>query len=433
MKRTLKFVFVGVAGVLANAFLASASVNGFVRGLAAGFSEQSDLSALYGEVVLKTEIGNQQTFMKGDVRFREGLFFGERKTVIELKEAYVGYQGSIIDCYLGNQIVTWGRTDGFNPTGNLHPTDFFFLSDDPDDQKLGNFMLRTNIRPFNEGELALVYIPCFKPSIYRYELFDLGEGISFADAQLPATTLQNGTLAARFNVEWPAIGFSVSYFNGYDPFYGFNMQSFTITTAPVIVYQPAFYRKQTFGADFALPLGSVILRGEGAYNLTTNYETAMQIPNPDISGVAGIEVNMIGIKAIVQYIGKYTFDFTSQVLPVLSDPLDPVEVFVYANAMATYEAELFNRKMVHQQKAQNHAVFLSLSRSFAYDLFSLRVSGYYDITSEEYMVRPELRWKLTDALSLSVSGNWMDGPEKSVFSYTGKVLGGVTMGLTVYF
>ena len=60
---------------------------------------------------------------------------------LQLKEAYAGYSGEKMDVLFGNQIVNWGRTDGFNPTNCITPSDYFFLTAEPDDQKLSNFML----------------------------------------------------------------------------------------------------------------------------------------------------------------------------------------------------------------------------------------------------------------------------------------------------
>jgi len=210
-------------------YVGKIEVGGFVRGIAWGGSKQFDYSSLFGEVAIKGALGNQKAFLKTDLRFREGLFLGERKTVVELKEAYAGIESKYVSFFLGNQIVTWGRADGFNPTDNLNPNDYFFLTPEPDDQKIGNFMLRGKFRPFEFGELEIVSIPFFKPSVYKYDLFKLGEGISFAESQLPASNFVNGAFAARFNVELPAGGISVSSFNGYDPFYGFHLLSFIMT------------------------------------------------------------------------------------------------------------------------------------------------------------------------------------------------------------
>ncbi|MDP4277345.1 MAG: hypothetical protein Q8914_06885 [Bacteroidota bacterium] len=408
-------------------------VHGYVRGVAAGLSERADLSSIFGEVAVNLSTGGQPMFFKADVRFREGWLIDDRKTEVEVKEAYAGYRSDKLDVYLGNQLVIWGRTDGFNPTDNIHSFDYFFQSPEPDDQRLGNFMLRSRFRPFGTGELELVAIPLFRPSVYRYDLFQLGEYTHFRKAQLPSASFENGSFAVRFNVELPAIGFSVSYFNGYDPFYGFSLYSFSLIPGPEIVYQPDFYRKQTIGTDVAVPLGSVVLRGEAACNLTSGYKLHRQVPNPDLTGVAGLEFGVAGATVIVQYVYTHTIDYWPLVLPVLTNPLDPLAVYDYARAQAIYEGTLFNRKIRHQQERDNYAATLTWSRSFAYDVLSVRASGYYNVTSDEFMICPEVKWKLSEALAVSARGNWMKGPEKSVFDYAGKVLGGICVALTAQF
>ncbi len=406
------------------------NLSGYARGEAWGANSSFDYASLFGEFALQGNLQTEKALLKADVRFREGVFLGENKSIVELKEAYAAYRGNTVDLYMGKQIVPWGRTDGFNPTNNLNPCNYFLLTTNPDDQLTGSFMLRTKYRPLRFTELELVFIPVFNPSVYRYDLFEISEEASFINAVLPERTFENGTWAARANFELSKIGFSFSYFNGYDPFYGYQVESVQMQPQPSIVLQPEFYRKQSIGVDFTAPIGTFILRGEAAYNITTGYKNEMHIPNPDIAYVAGIEKNIAGITAIVQYIGKYTINFETLNEPTLTNPANIVE---YALTMVNYENTLFNRKIMHQQEEMNHAVMLSLSKSFSFDLITTSISGYYNITSEEYFVRPKINWKMANALTFSAVAIIMNGPEKSIFNNAGKVLGGYGFGLKVNF
>lgn len=408
-------------------------LGGFVRGVVWAGSENNDYTNLFGELAIKVGYENQMAFLKTDLRLREGFFLGERKMVLELKEAYTGLKGGFAKLYLGNQIIKWGRTDGFNPTDNINPSDYFFLSPDQDDQKLGNFMIRSIVKPSDVIDLELIVLPVFKPSVYKYNLFGLGDNVTFSDYQLPATTFGNGAIAARFNYELPAIGFSFSYFNGYDPFYGYRINSFNFSAAPEIVFVPDFYRKQSFGFDFAIPVGKFIIRSESALNLTKGYENNIHIPNPDFYYVGAMEFGFAGITAIAQFIGKYTIDYKALSIPVLLNPMDDNALYQYALQMTEYEADQYNRRIMHQQKETNNSVFLSLRRSFAYEMVAITMSGLYDLTSQEYLFRSDLKWKVSDAMTLAIGGNLMNGPEKSIFSHAGKVLNGLFLGLTVNF
>lgn len=413
--------------------LKSFEMNGYVRGTAHGGSKTSDFSNLSGEFALKAKLSQGSTFLYGDARFREGIFFGERQSVFQLKEAYAGYTGDRFSVYLGNQIVSWGRTDGFNPTNNITPNDYFYLTPEPDDQKLGNFMLRPKIRLSDQAELEMIVIPVFKESVYRYDLFDMGGNCSFTQTLVPNSRVKNATLAARLNFELPGAGFSFSYFHGYDPFYGFKTDTVLFKPSLYVIYNPAAYSKNTIGADVVVPVSQWIFRGEAALNLTRDYLENQHIPNPDLSYVLGIERTISDFTAIFQYIGKYTLDFSPIAEPVLADPYNPLAQMQYALDQINYETELFNRKIFNQQEETNHALFLSVSKPFAHDVLNAELSGYYNITSEEYFIRPTLKWGITDALTATFGASIMQGPENSVFNKAGKVLNGAYVGLTASF
>lgn len=409
----------------------SLEINGYGRGVVYGGSENYDFSNVFAEFALKARLAKQKTFLFADVRVREGLFFENRELQLQLKEVYAGYRGERVDVFLGNQIVAWGRTDGFNPTNSITPNDYFFLTPEPDDQNLSNFMLRSKIKVTNAFDIDVIAIPFFKPSVYRYELFQKDQPVSYLDLENPPIKFENSTLAARLNFELPRIGFSLSYFNGYDPFYGFNIDSFTLN--PIWVnYKPKVYHKQTIGADFALPISSIILRGEMALNLTSGYENQMHIPNPDINYVFGIERNILNTTTILQYIGKYTIDFTELNEPTLTD-FTPEAIQIFAGEILLYESTLYNRRMFNQQEETNHAFMLSLARSFLYDELNVELSGLYNLTSEEHLVRGNIRWSVTDALSANLGASFMLGPEESIYNRAGEVMNGIFAGLTVKF
>jgi len=408
-------------------------LNGYARGSAYGGSDGYDFTTLFGEFALQGRVSRGKTFFHGDVRIREGLFFDERQTIVELKEAYAAYRGENSSFYIGNQIVSWGRTDGFNPTDNITPHDYFFLTPDHDDQLMSNFIIRSKVRFTPSAELDLIAIPVFNKSNYRYDLFDMGGNAHFSETVMPDKTLKNSGFGARMNFELPAIGFSFSYFRGYDTFYGFRVENIDILPELNIEYVADFYKKNTPGADFALPVNNSIIRGELAYNHTKDYEQNMHIPNPDISYVAGFERNIFNIISIVQYVGKYTINYEKLQKPVIPDPPDTDNMMQYAIDMINYEPELFNRKIFQQQEKFNHAVMVTLNRSFAYEVIDVELSGYYNITSKEYLIRPGFTWRLTDELIAQAGASLMYGKESSVYDMAGKILNGAYVGMKVSF
>jgi hypothetical protein len=405
--------------------------SGFARGSMYGGSENYDYSNIFSEFALKGKLSKQKSFLFADVRFRGGLFYNERETILQIKEAYAGYRGNTIDLFLGNQIVTWGRTDGFNPTNNITPNDYFFLTPDPDDQNLSNFMLRSKIRLANQIDIEVIAIPFYLQSNYRYDLFSMGAGANFKDFALPEIAFENSTFASRLNFELPTIGFSFTYFRGYDPFYGFSLSDFQLIPLE-INYQPTPYFKNSIGIDFALPIKKWIIRGEGAWSITEDYENKMHIPNPDLSYVFGLERNISGYVAIFQYVGRYTLDFKDLTPPILAG--NSQEDFMqYANERVLYESTLYNRKIFSQQEKTNHAIMLSITKSFLHEVLNIDLSGYYNLTTEEYLIRPNLKWSITDELSANLGASYMLGPDNSLYNMAGKVINGAYLGLMVKF
>ena len=413
---------------------ASVEWNGYIKGSVYGGSKDYDFTSLFGELAIQPTLNYNSTFLYSDLRIRSGYFFGNDTVILQLKELYAGYKGNKLQVYLGNQIVQWGRTDGFNPTNNITPNDYFFFSAEPDDQKLSNTMLRVKYLFNPHIDLDLIAIPVYKPSVYRYDLFSMMEGAYFNQATTPDRKLSNGSFAGRLNFELDKAGFSFSYFNGYDPFYGFKVNNIELTTGtPVVQFAPDFYRKQTIGGDFSYFIGSWIVRGEAAYNLTKDYKDNMYIPNPGLNYVIGLEHNFAGITAIFQYIGNLTSDFTELQSPTIIDPNDPLAQMQYYQDMINYEASLFNRKIFQQQEETNHTLFLSLNKSFAHDVLNFELTVYYDLTAKSYLIHPSFKWKINDSLESTLGGNYMDGPDKAIFNFAGPVMNGIYIELKANF
>lgn len=443
--------------------LSGFSFNGYARGSILGGGKQYDLASSFAEIALQPSYSKGVAMMKSDIRLRRGLFFEEDKQIIEIKELFTGYKGDKFDFFIGNQIVNWGRTDGFNPTNNITPNDFFFLTAEPDDQKMSNFLLRMKYRISPAVEIDLIGIPYFKPSNYRFDLFDLNEqvdlgelpiqlpdfdiNVDFNPLLLPKRKLENGSFAARINVELPEIDFSLSYFSGYDPYHGFDLKDFEInifdSKKPIqISYEPKVYTKNTFGFDFALPLSSSMLRGEAAFNLTRRKNNEIYIPKSDFSYVLGYEKIWNDFVFLAQYISKVTPDFEAISEPLLDfsdfdinnfDITKIPNLMEFPEDMVKYESAYFNRMIFNQQKKFNHAFSFTLNRPFKYEEWNAEFTAYYNLTSKELMLRPKLNWKITDALNFAFGASYMKAYDKSLFYFSSTIMNGAFAELKIGF
>jgi hypothetical protein len=257
--------------------------------------------------------------------------------------------------------------------------------------------------------------------------------IIFGTDVMPEKELKNASMAFRADFDYSALGGAVSFFRGYDPYHGIEINNFNLMTSPpefTIVSAP--YKKSTIGIDFAIPIKSVIIRGEAAYNITENDEKKAYIPNPNISYVAGLEANVGGFMILVQYVGKYTFDFEKLVEPVLRDTT-MFSLLIFANEMINYQFNNFNRKIFNQQEKLNNAVSVTASKSFFYDQLNAELTGYYNFTSEETMIRPCISWKINDIVSLTAGGIYMHGKENSLYSFSSKTMNGAFVELKASF
>jgi hypothetical protein len=409
-------------------------LNGFARGSAFGGSESFDIANAFGEFGIKTKYtGNNASFF-ADLRVRDGIFFGNHQTILNLKEAYAEFNGNHFDISLGNRIIKYGKATGFNPTDNVCPKDYFFISSDIEDMDMSNFMLKTNIKPVNTVNIELILLPFFKPSVYRYDLFDMGENASFMDMSLPSINFENMSYSARINTALSGIDFSLMFFQGYDPYYAFDIKNIEMAPAINIIYQSAFYKKTAAGFDFSIPVKSWLISGEAAYNHTTNYKDNIYTPNPDLHYVIGLEKDIKGIKVIAEYNGRYVFDFTKLKAPSMpTDFSDTAQLINYMNETVIYESAKYTRRIFEQYYQINHAIMISLYRSWLWETLSTDLSFLYSFSTEEKLLRGNITWKANDELSISGGGQIMNGPANSIYKTSGKVLSGIWIGIKYSF
>ena len=61
------------------------------------------------------------------------------------------------------------------------------------------------------------------------------------------------------------------------------------------------------------------------------------------------------------------------------------------------------------------------------------MTAYLNLTSEEWMMRPKINWKINNALTVSFGGNYITGSDKTLFGYASKILNGAFVQMKVGF
>ena len=193
-------------------------------------------------------------------------------TFLELREAYLDYAGTNWDLRAGRQIIIWGVSDGIRITDVISPMDFTeFLARDYDDIRLPVDALRFRVFS-DEAKLELVYVPVFQSFIYPVNpnnpwsiipSSQEGPNMHLVPAQTPESTLKNGEIGGKLSF-YPS-GYDISIYSLYTwnklPVFEKHISAGLDT----ILLTPTHHRIKMVGMDVSKPIGSLVIRGEGAY------------------------------------------------------------------------------------------------------------------------------------------------------------------------
>lgn len=376
------------------------SLGGYVKS-AGYFGERETEDEYYtkkafGEVSLSLEA------KKGDVargysviRFKKGISEDKDLEEFDIREGYVEIFRDDLELSIGQQIVVWGRADGINPTNVITPRDMTVFSSDEDDKRLSSFLFRSfyNLSPVR---FEAIWLPVAEADVtpMPYEL------------EKPKSDLKNSSGAFKISLNYPSFDGSISYFNGYS-----KQAGIIFSENPV----RKMHRMHMIGADFSTTVSSYGLRGEIAYKIPFDEDKA-EVPKKELHYILGVDREIGDFSVICQYIGKYIENF---------DELD--------TNSPTYQSDLMNRLAFSQTDEISHTVSLRLKQSFLYETLDTEIAGFYNFTTEEYIVRPKIDYEFTDAVSIITGAEIYGGESGSFFDMIDKKLSNVYTELKVSF
>jgi len=451
----MRFIFGGIliallipSGIFAQGLFESAGsetqedalpvgLNGYVRGaLFLGEytpASASEIKSGYGEAALKIDaLSGERGRLFSELRFRNGYEYNEWINELTVREAYADLYLGRFELRAGQSIIAWGRADAFNPTNNLTPQDFFVRSPEPDDMRMGNFLMRGRYSITPKLRLEVVWVPKYRYSVYRFDLFEMPDYVKFSESPLPGAALRNGSAAVKIDFLFNGFDGSVSWFNGYDPMPG--IQPGDIPQAPsedmVIDMHARAFRQQTLGLDFSFGLGSFGVRGEAALrDPMSDYSEQVFAPNRDLRYVLEVDRSFGDFNLMAAYLGQYVFDFTE--LPVQGgipdiDPriLQDPSVLAQFGPMMDQQVAAFNRIIFDQTSKTAHTLALRPSLSVFHGVSELELFGLYNFSTEEWGLVPRLTWDVSDNLKLSVGGHYLEGPGNTRYNLVAPVLNG---------
>jgi hypothetical protein len=412
-------------------------LNGYGRGvLYTGAYESPVLQEIrsgYGEAALKIHaFSGMRGKLYTDLRFRSGYEYGEQINRFQLREAYADLYLGDFDLRAGQQIIAWGRADGINPTNNLTPRDYFVRSPEPDDMHMGNFLVRGRYTIQSRIRLESIWVPVYRHSVYRFDLFDMPEFINFTDPYSPDAAIKNGSFAAKVEFLLDRFDGSISWFNGYDPMPGIEAEPLPATPGenPGVDMYAKPFRQQTVGLDFSFGLGSFGIRGEAAYREPdSDSKGEIFVPNRDLRYVLGIDRSFGIFNIMVMYSGQYVFDFEE--MQVLGDMpefepelLQQPAVWGLLGPLLDQQLAGFNRVIFDQTKEIMHSLAAKPAISMFHNVLDLEVFGLYNFSTEEWTLLPRLSWSVSDNLKLGIGGQYFKGPANTRYELIAPVFNG---------
>ena len=237
-------------------------LNGFIRGgFFGGVNPATDLAeskSLYGESAIKLRVRCGETGSAyTDFLIRKDMLSENSDPKLVLREAWVTASRGAWDVTFGQQIVVWGRADGYNPTNKITPMNLLSFSPDEDDRRDSNVLVRVAGHKGAWG-LETLWVPVYQASVLPFARVALPAGLSWGEARQPSSALKNGAVAMKLKYEGAALDGSISCLPGYLPMPGLRADmsdgGAAIFTAPS--------KAVMVGADFSSTIGALGSRGE---------------------------------------------------------------------------------------------------------------------------------------------------------------------------
>jgi hypothetical protein len=307
------------------------------------------------------------------------------------REAWIGGGNEPFDIRVGRQLLIWGRADRFNPTDNLTPSDFRFLTVEDQGQRFGATGVMGRYALDDDLSLIGVLIPVFESSI-------LPEGIVGKDAPRPKDrpppldALDPG-IAIKLDHTGEGFDGSLSYYRGHatSPALDFSFARGLTYVNP---------RIDVFGGDFAFSRGYWGFRGEMAYMRFDAGAVPNDVaPRSNIYTVLGIERQVLPDHLVlVQWLHRTLLDKP----PSNKDsPLRPIGL-VNAGIYSQFD------------RVQNGLTF-SLNSRWLNETLRTEIAAAVWFNDGSYVLRPLAEYAITDNWSVATLFDYFGGPRQSNF------------------
>jgi hypothetical protein len=336
------------------------------------------------------------------------------------------YYNKYMSISAGQKIIKWGKTDMFTPLSRFCPVDYTLRSPDFEDAELGNILGVLALTPAPFFKLSAVAAPFWNPSVLIIKPIPLPSNMQ---VELPEGFKSgNGYYSYGFRGDFTLRGFDagLQWYHGPDLMPGLTMVSadYTNPLEPAIAVEGVPYIINSAGFDFETVISPFILRGTLAYTKPEQEKAGNEeVPFPQVEWVAGLDWTPGALRVTAEYAGKKVLDFyeapydpligttlnMEELMELFSTPgFDPVE-------FTRSQIEAFNRLYNNQLFEYYHSAGLRVEAELFYGRLIPSLTTVYNFTSRDLMLRPAVRYKPADSVTLTVGYEHYTGTEGGLY------------------
>ena len=358
---------------------------------------------------------------------------------IAFDELYLRYYNFLFDLEVGLLKPIWGSADGMHVVDVLNPIDYrspfggTYL-----EGKIAQQMVKINIPIGDNSLLEAVYEPSFSGNsipdsgiwepyylaTLRDKIYEMVYEMGYSGALAQALSLtpgateemvktsvlteledQTDTLyntlsieekeygigsqySGRFTTSLSSIDLGVTYYNGFLRLPTLDPDDVLKTGKLTLI----FNRVQTLGLDIAAQAGSFNMKGELAYNLTSDINGDMQgINNNSLGYVVGFDINLPinSVNFMLQGVG---------------------DIILSSNSIKTGDPQ-FSK----DNEYSSLAIMGRVSDNYLNEKLYVEVSGIYDAVKMDYFIEPKVTFKPSDSIDIYCEYLLLDGDETGNF------------------
>lgn len=292
------------------------------------------------------------------------------RTGLQMREAYGYYSNGHWDLRAGRQIIVWGVADGLRITDLVSPMDYTeFLAQDYDDIRIpvGGLRLRYTQPKWCAEAIAIPVSSFFELPTDDANPWSIGPIPIGAE---PEHKLNNMEYGGRLSWFLNGADFSISALH-------------TWNKMPVLCNGIGIYDRMTMlGADFSVPLGKMVLRGEAA-----------------------------------EYLGEVQPTMNSQELPHASSTNLLIGLDWYGGNEWTLSAQYAYKYVAWGDNRSSSLATFRISKNLLHNTLALQDFAYIDVTNGGIYNRLSADYALNDQLHALVGYDYFHGDEGSFAIY----------------